>query len=222
LGAVVYWGPLNGPQHLEHIRIAPGPAGPAVRHRLIRESVRSLGSKGFRTVYVLVLAPPLSAGRARRWMVALTRLHFHLRTRGYRYEWRSNRGLPRSTGRLRFVSIEEAGDRAGATPMCAFGRGAWTHRTSLRSVLLHPTQRNGGVSHMTPPEVSLGWSNRVRMRAALRSNGLAWFLSDGVTAISTNCSRVGWPYCLRRERIRHEPTRISETGHCNGLCAKRL
>jgi ribosomal protein S18 acetylase RimI-like enzyme len=112
LGAIVYWGPSNGPQHLEHIRISPRHSGPAVRHRLISESVRLLGSNGFRTVYVLLLAPPLSIGRVRRWKIALTRLPFRLRTRGYRYEWRSNRGLPRPAGRLRFVTIEEAGYRA--------------------------------------------------------------------------------------------------------------
>lgn len=111
LGGIVYWGQPRGAQHLEHIRVSPGPTGPAVRNRLIKESVRLLGSNGFQTVYVLLLSPPLSIGRVRRWKIVLARLGFRLRTHGYRFEWRSNAGLPMPARQLRFVAIKEAGDR---------------------------------------------------------------------------------------------------------------
>ncbi len=112
LGAIVFWGPLSAAQHLEHIRVSAGHTGPAIRHRLIKESVRLLGSKGFRTVYILLLSPPLSVGSVRRWKAVLTSLGFRLRTHGYRYEWRSSGGLPKAAGRLRFVALDEAGERA--------------------------------------------------------------------------------------------------------------
>ncbi len=109
LGGVVFWGPQGGPQHLEHSRVLPGPTSLAVRERLYQGSLQLLGSRGVREVYVLLLAPPLSASKVRRWKGALTRLGFHLRTQGFRYEWRSDKGLAPLSRRLRFLTIEEAG-----------------------------------------------------------------------------------------------------------------
>jgi ribosomal protein S18 acetylase RimI-like enzyme len=108
-GAIVYWGQPSDAQHLEHIRVSAGHTSPAIRNRLIKESVRLLVSNGFQTVYVLLLSPALSIGRVRRWKTVLTRLGFRLRTHGYRFEWRSNAGLPMAASQLRFVTVEEAG-----------------------------------------------------------------------------------------------------------------
>jgi ribosomal protein S18 acetylase RimI-like enzyme len=136
-GAIVYWGPPSRPQHLEHIRVSPVHTGPAVRRRLIKESVRLLGSNGFRTVFVLLVSPPLSIGQVQRWKAELTTLGFHLRTHGYRYEWRSKEGLVRPVGGLRFVTLEEAGERAWRNADRRVRRGSLDapDRTPVGSVL---------------------------------------------------------------------------------------
>src|ERR1700686_2734080 len=58
------------------------------------------------------------------------------------------------------------------------------------------------------------------MKAALRSNGLAWFPNNGVAVMSTNCSQLGWLFYPRLGRTRYEPTRMSGIAPCNGLYVK--
>ncbi len=50
LGTVVYWGPPQEPQHLEHLHVRPGRASGAVRERLIDGSARLLATNGFPSV----------------------------------------------------------------------------------------------------------------------------------------------------------------------------
>ena len=109
LGAAVYWGPAHEPQHLEHVQFRPGRATGAVRQRLIDGSVRLLAADGFPTVYVLLVAPPLTLRSVSLWRATLEILGFHLRTEGYRYEWRSDRRLPSLSKRLRFRTLKEVG-----------------------------------------------------------------------------------------------------------------
>ncbi len=109
LGTVVYWGPPQEPQHLEHLHVRPGRASGAVRERLIDGSARLLATNGFPSVYVLLVAPPLSLASVSRWKATLGKLGFHLRTEGYRYEWRSDRRLPPLSARLRFRTLKQVG-----------------------------------------------------------------------------------------------------------------